>query len=254
VLVIAAVVTGVLVVVGVAGVLYVRSRDSATAVPVGEAIDEFRESSDSIVAAAELPRAGVYVYDTTGEEHVDALGGISHTYPAETTITVTHTGCGYQARWDALRERWDELNVCVTPAGEAIESARQYHEFFGVANEQGFACDPARLVLVEPLVAGATRTSPCAGGSSTNDLTVTVVGVEAIEVGGETIDAVRIHVSSALGGDVRGTSELDYWAHPDNALILRRVSKVVTDAQSALGTTRYDEEYTIQLRSLEPRI
>jgi hypothetical protein len=250
---IAASVVASLVVLAVAAVLYVRSRDSATAVPVGEAVDEFREASDSVVATAELPPPGVYVYDTVGDERVDALGGISHTYPAETTITVTHTDCGYQLRWDALRERWDELNVCVTPDGETIESARQYHEFFGVANEQTFDCDPARIVIVDPPVEGDTHTSPCAGGSSTNDLTITVVGVEPIEVGGQTIDAVKIHVSSALAGDVRGTSELDYWAHPDNALVLRRVSRVVTDANSPLGTTRYEEGYTIHLRSLEPR-
>jgi hypothetical protein len=250
---IAASVVGALVVLMVAAVLYVRSRDSATVVPVGEAVDEFRETSDSVVATSELPPPGVYVYDTSGDERVDALGGISHAYPTETTITFTHTECGYQARWDALRERWDELNVCVTPDGEAIESASQYHEFFGVANEQGFSCDATRLVLVDPPVAGTTHTSPCSGGSSTNDLTVTIVGIEPIEVGGATIEAVRIHVSSALAGEVRGTSELDYWAHPDNALILKRVSRVVTDANSALGTTHYEEDYSITLRSLVPR-
>ena len=46
------------------------------------------------MSVAELPEPGVYVYATTGSAKVDALNGAAHTYPAETTITVTLEGCG----------------------------------------------------------------------------------------------------------------------------------------------------------------
>ena len=56
--------------------------------------------------AQTVPAAGVYIYDTKGSEHVSALGGASHTYPSQTTVTVTKTPCGAELRWDALKERW----------------------------------------------------------------------------------------------------------------------------------------------------
>jgi len=51
---------------------------------------------------------GVYVYDTKGFEQTNALGGARHDYPAESTITVQHGGCGWTTRWQPLQERWEQ--------------------------------------------------------------------------------------------------------------------------------------------------
>lgn len=45
---------------------------------------------------------GVYTYDTTGGEQIDALGGAKHSYPASTTITIWDDGCGQRMRWAPL--------------------------------------------------------------------------------------------------------------------------------------------------------
>ena len=235
------------------GYFYARSRDSATVVPVGAVIDEFRDTELTGFSAPRRPEPGVYVFDTVGEERVDALGGTSHEYPAETTITITPTECGYRSRWDALRERWDETDLCVNDGGESIKSARQYHEFFGWANNRVYQCDPDHLIRLYPPRPGDRRSVICSDQESTTEMVVTVVGTEDVVVAGVAVPALHVTVETRVTGSVRGNTELDYWADPETGLVLRRHSIVSTDADSPLGTTKYEEEYTIELRSLEPR-
>ena len=67
-----------------------------------------------------LVAPGVYRYRTTGEESVDVLGGATHHYPDETTITVTPDGV-VSPRWDALKERRDEWRLCDRPDGIELQ-------------------------------------------------------------------------------------------------------------------------------------
>ena len=78
------------------------------------------------------------------------LGGATHHYPDETTITVTPDGV-VSPRWDALKERRDECGGCAT-ARTASSSSRglQYHEFFGSADAEDVVCD--RTVVLVPSV------------------------------------------------------------------------------------------------------
>ena len=87
-----------------------------------------------------LPAPGVYVYTTTGGDSVDALGGVSHDYPASTTITVTLADCGVLQRWDVAAERWEAWQRCLTD-GEVAETRRTtYDEFFGIGQTDTYEC------------------------------------------------------------------------------------------------------------------
>ena len=237
----------------VGGFFYVKARDSATAVSVDDVLDEFRGTEAATLGALGRPEPGVYVYATVGEEWVDALGGASHRYPDETTITVTPTECGYRSRWDALRERWDELDLCVNEAGESAERNRQYHEFFGFGADLAFACDTSQVIRAHPPQPGERRTTLCSDGEANTEMTLTVVGVEEIAVADTTVEAVHVSIESILTGSVRGRSEIEYWAVPETGLVLKRHSTVDSDTDSPLGTTKYQEEYTLELVSLQPR-
>ncbi len=241
----------VLIVLLVGTIVYLRARDSTTVVSVDEAIGSFRDVSDTS-ASGSRPEPGVYLYETVGDEHIDALGGATHTYPAKTTMSVTLTDCGYRVRWDVFKERFDELDLCVSPAGESVATTRQYREFFGLSNDRTYQCDAEALVRVEPSVFGETRATPCTSPTSDAEIRVTVLGNESIEVGGSAVDSLHILLETTLSGDVRGTSTLNYWADPGTGLIFRRESSVQTDADSPLGVTKYDENYTVQLVSLDP--
>jgi hypothetical protein len=242
-----------LAVVAVGTVLYLRARDTTTAVSVDEVIGSFRDVGTQAATEPQRPAPGVYVYETVGSESIDALGGATHTYPDETTMSVTLTDCGYQVRWDVFRERFDELDLCVTPEGESVATTRQYREFFGFSNDRVYRCAANALVRTFPPVFGETRTTPCTAEKSDGEISVTVVGLERVAVGGEQVDALHVLLETTLRGDARGTSTLRYWIDPATGLIFRRESTVSTDADSPLGVTHYDENYTVQLVSRTPR-
>ena len=149
---------------------------STTAITVEDAVASFGDNQVGGPSVSHRPMPGVYVYDTVGDERIDALGGTTHTYPAQTTMTVTNTDCGYRVRWDVFQERFDELDLCITPEGESVDTTRQYREFFGIANDRTYQCDAAALVRVEPPVFGETRATPCTSPASDAEIRVTVIG------------------------------------------------------------------------------
>ena len=75
---------------------------------------------------------GVYVYRTHGFEKTDALTGVTHRYPARSTITVTGDPCGFRLRWDVLEGRSTTWTVCVGP-GRVV--ARETLRFGGMRVE-----------------------------------------------------------------------------------------------------------------------
>jgi hypothetical protein len=199
-----------------------------------------------------LPQPGVYRYRTTGRESIDALGGTAHDYPADTTITVTPAGCGVRLRWDALVERWDEWELCATPAGiELQRDARQYHQFYGQDDEEAIQCD--RAVLVVPV--DATPSPPvdqrCTLGGDAWLPVWQVLGRDRRTVGGATVDVTQ----------VRRTVEDDddYWEHNTMDLLLADdglpvAVDVVTSSRSPspVGGVVYEETYHLELVSLTP--
>jgi hypothetical protein len=234
-------------------VLYLRARDSTTAVSLDEVVGSFRDEGPGEAAAPQRPTPGVYIYETVGDETIDALGGSTHTYPEQTTMSITLTDCGYQVRWDVFKERFDELDLCAVPEGETVAATRQYREFFGFANDRIYECDATAIVRPDPPVFGETRATPCTSPTSDAEIRVTVIGIEPMQVGGETVEAMHVLLETTLMGDVRGSSRLNYWIDPLTGLIFRRESTVTTDADSPLGVTHYEENYTVQLASRAPQ-
>jgi hypothetical protein len=232
-------------------VLYVRSQDSATPVAVADIVTAFQDNARA-GATSSGPQPGVYLYDTNGEEHVDALGGATHRYPATTTITIVPTACGYRARWDALQERWDANEYCFGAEGDHIRSTASYHEFFGRGDARYFDCKAGSLGRPASKTPGTAWITACSNDTASSRGEGEVVGVERITVGGEEVDAVRFRVATTLDGSSRGQATHEIWVLPESGLVLRRSALVDSEADSILGAVTYREEYTIHLRSLEP--
>lgn len=281
----AALVAAVAVLVSASGMLYLRSPTNP--VTVSDAVRRFRDAPPSespvpggspapaevaarrqtsgpataapVVAGASrsrlpVPAEGVYAYHTTGWEDVDVLGGSRHDYPATTTITVRHAGCGLVERWDALAERWDERETCPTPAGEVLRRVRSHHEFFRHADERELTCDEGTLAHPADDAPGTTWTGRCTSGPTTVELTGSIVGRERVDVGGVVVDALHVRVESRVTGDQQGTGVHDTWGDPRTRLVvLERASMVSYSDQPVLGRTRYREEYEIRLTSFDPR-
>ena len=242
--------------------------DTARRVDAQEAVAKFRDGTTSTVASGAatstttpapdmptLPAPGVYRYRTTGHEQIDALGGTSHDYPAETTITVTAEGCGALLRWDLLRERWDELRICATPSGIELQpQSANYHEFYQHGERHDVVCDrgvvivpPESVVLpMDPVPLACTERGVTALPEwQVLDRTTKVVDGQAVRV---------THVRRTVQDDD------EYWEHvvedwwfDDHGLPVEMAATKGNKTDSDLvGDVIYAEEYRASLISLVP--
>ena len=210
----------------------------------------------TITAAPNVPVAlvgpGVYRYTTTGQEHVDALDGTTHTYPAETTITVIPDGCGVSLRWTALEERWDQWHLCASPDGVELETdGIQYHEFFGQPDNEAVACEAA--VLLVPAVAAelppVQQTCTLADDPWLPRWTVLERGLRTVADQSVEVQHVQMQIED----------DDEYWEHTTidwyltlDGLPVEVVSTKSSRSPSPIGAVQYDERYDITLESLTP--
>lgn len=213
------------------------------------------EPSDEGDAGLALPAPGVYVYDTTGFEEIDAFGGTRHDYPEETAVTVVEASCGVSSRWEPIEERWDEWVTCPGDDGAEWESFATYHEFFDQSEQHTFECGPGATMRPTDTTPGTAWEYRCEDAGSWFENRVEVVGFETLQVGGEPVETLHIHIDSVLGGANRGTATFDYWYDLERSLEVRVVEQLDTESDSpfGVGTIEYHEEFDLRLQSLEPR-
>lgn len=201
------------------------------------------------------PATGVYVYDTTGFEETDALGGGRHDYPAQTTITVSPGGCGISLRWDIFEQRSDSTDLCAAPGGgSTIARIRARHEFFGQRDDTTATCGPGSYFLPAPNVAaGATWTFRCASESDEKTTTATFVGRETVQVDGTSIEVLHIRQQGTAGGSSAGTVDREMWITPDTGLVVRDRGHIQVSTRRGAIAASYSETYDIRLTSLRPQ-
>jgi hypothetical protein len=249
---------------------FVIYRDTTTALGPDTALNRYRASTTAPAAPAamtiaspttpttapalRLPAPGVYRYATTGQEHVDALGGTTHAYPPTTTITITPNGCGVQARWDVLQERWMSRQLCIGAGGIVSGAYTDFHRFYGQDDRADWACQPPYVLVPSTATAGASWAGACADGSDQEDTAIAVLGREPVTVGDQTIDAV--HVQRVEKDHDKGSSAVsttDQWFEPSDGLVLRETESSTSTTSSLVGDVHYDEHYELQLVSLQPQ-
>lgn len=233
--------------------LYVRASDKATQVEVADVVARFNDNAAAALGGGTHgPAPGVYVYDTTGDERVDILGGRTHSYPNVTTVTITRTPCGFDSRWDALEERWDERRVCTGTAGNELRAISSYHEFFGRSDRRDFQCDKGSLARPSSTEAGFTWSTRCVSSDAQITGSGQVVGTQELQIGGDAVNTLHYRVNTRTSGSSRGTATHEFWIVAESGLIVQEIGSVDSEADSLIGSVRYQEAYTIRLRSLVP--
>lgn len=202
-------------------------------------------------ATAQLPRPGVYVYTTSGGDSVDALSGDHHQYPTTTAITVTLSGCGVLQRWDAAVERWQQWTRCIDGDGIAQTDRTNYGQFFGVGQTDAYDCDgEPRPVAGSP---GETWSFTCrhVGDEELEVVSGTVIGIEAREVDGVSVETlhVRLVIDPGTSDDSQVT---DSWYLLGSDLLIAQTEANATTESTVVGEVHYVEQYKIELTSLEP--
>jgi len=212
---------------------------SNTATPVDRSV------VTAAVVGSEPGDPGIYAYETTGYEAVDALTGGRHEYPVATYLTISLGECGPVVRWDALAERWDEWEHC-GPDG-AITLSRNYHDWFGVPNLDEQVC-AAPL----PLVPSAQMTVACTTGDITETYQVTPMGEATVTVDGVAVATDWVRVVSELTGATTGDAQADLWVLPGSVLVVKMVVVRHNSTETPIGSVAYEEAYTVTLASLDP--
>lgn len=239
--------------------------DTARMVDADEAVERFREqstvpstavpavSSTTPVAIATPPEPGVYRYATTGEESIDSLGGTSHAYPAETTLTVTTDGCGVLVRWDLLKERYEEFRLCGTEEGIELQpTGAAYHEFFGVGQRQEIACD--RDVLLVPND-GAPRDVVPLACRIDDQLWLPeweVLERTSLTVDGEVVDVTHVRMTIADDDEYWEHTVVEWWLDEHGLPVRMSTTKESKSPSDLVGDVVYTEVYTADLVSLDP--
>ncbi len=198
-----------------------------------------------------LPPAGVYTYVTEGYDAVDVLGGARHEYPAVTTLTITPEGCGVRLRWDVAVERWDTWDWCLEGGGIRLVASTAYHEFFGVAGRNDYACDGDPRPLDAPV--GAAWTLVCRqGDTDTSTMHGRVLERGAVDVDGVAVPALRIRHEVVVEGASTGTQTIEGWYRRSDGLPLQEEVTVDTRSRTAVGVATFAERSSIELASLTP--
>ena len=244
--------------------------DSARSVDAEEALDRFRdensvpastapaatspvESTLPTIAVA-TPEAGVYRYATEGTESVDLLGGATHTYPAETLLTVVDRGCGALLRWDVLKERFDEWNICATPDGITWQPTDMawYHEFFGNGRRELTECDRAALVVPADFMPRAPQALDCTCDGRPWPAVWEVIGSETRVVDGVEVPVMHVRLSINREGELYERAVSDWWFAPSGLPVAMTSTKESRADSGVIGAVTYTETYSAELVSLSP--
>jgi hypothetical protein len=235
-----------------AGAWYLLHRDVAEPASVADAVAAFREQEAAGAVSRTRVPEGVYVYDTEGYEQTDALGGVTHRYPSQSTITVTGDPCGVRLRWDVLRGRYTTWTLCAGADGWAQRTRDERHTFFGIADETVYACGetPFRPTGDPP---GAAFAVLCTTGSATERGRGLVIGDETLGVRGTNVECTHVRTRSTFAGGTRGSAAFDFWLARDTGLPVRITMLSRTTTGSPIGDVRYEEDVSLELTSLTPR-
>ena len=238
---------------------YLFPSGASTVVPIEEIRDRYHEHTSALslptVSAvatptvATLPRSGIYVYNTSGGDGVDALGGQQHQYPPTTTITVVPFGCGVLQRWDVLKERWEESQRCIAGPSVLQPARTTFDTFFGRSQTDTYTCaGSGRPVDASP---GTKWTYTCQQGHQTDAYTGTVLGTETLTVGTDSVSTLHVQVTID-NGRADESQVTDSWLQLGSDLLIAQLTVNATSNSSPVGMVRYTEKYELHLVSLQP--
>jgi hypothetical protein len=168
-------------------------------------------------------------------------------------VTVEDTGCGYSERWEPRPERVTEWRFCTDGSRWRLASLYDYHEFFGQAVVQRFACR-GPFVPRPPLVKiGFRWTDRCRGAGSRVTVRYVAAREQVLRVAGAKVRTVLIRARARLRGRIDGRNAYDSWLSRSKGLLVRRTVKSDTAIGSPLGKLADSERYRLALRSPTPR-
>lgn len=248
------------------------TRDVPDPKPITEVLDEFRRTTTSPTAPSTAPStttgpallrppAGVYVLEGAGREEISFLG-VGQDDGATMPATVAHLAGGCWTFTIHYNEaHWQDWTLC--PDGDRIMEMGG-HTFqswdFGVAqidNLSTFVCDPpilfaARRADGSPWARTCRGTNEQVEGATANVGTLTFIGLETLDIGGDQIEAAHLRRETDVSGAQSGEESGDLWIAVADGLPLRAERDVRIASDSPIGEIVYTEQGWWQLTTTEP--
>jgi len=193
-----------------------------------------------------LPREGVYSWATDGYEQVS---GARRQFPKESQRIVTHEG---QRSWlvhhyfSEEREIW--TNFHWGSGGAEIERQRNKVTFGPITNDSAIDFDPPMLVGPKDLEVGYVWGGEWRG-ETYGDYSSEIFEHKTLDIGGERVEVWGVAYEINLHGKQEGRVVAKVWLAPDHGLTVREYYKQDIESSGA----RYQAEWTMQLKSLEPQ-
>ena len=206
-------------------------------------------------APVRLPSPGVYVYRTNGYEKLSSPGS-QRQFPSQTTITVTPDGQSCQhERWEPVQQHWEDYRLC-SPGGAEVDFESESSEvsFYNVGEQTSMTCQQPSWWRPPTDGPGTTWQYTCSGGGATYVSKGTVVGIENISVGGQSVPTIHLHVDTTISGAEQGDSPEDLWLAVSNSAIVRAVETAdATQSAGPFGHVQYHEQVELDLTSMTPQ-
>lgn len=207
------------------------------------------------------PQQGVYLFSGTGTDRIDRPPRTQAQGPSM-PATVTHhdSGC-WTFRIEYSTNHWQSWDYCPQDGGMVERGGESYQrwDFGAFVNEttSSFECDaPTIRADQEP---GDEWTQTCTGsstgveGTTTSEGPYRFVGTEDLEIGTETVVALRYHRERTNSGNQTGSEVSEVWFAADTGMPLRNHRRLEATSSTVIGEVEYSEEGEFELTSLEAR-
>lgn len=221
----------------------------------GESDEAPPDGSDPADATASLPVPGVYSFATTGRESVKLgpLPAETRDYPATVPVTVTagaEDGC-FTVKVDLLAEHREDTTYCTTEDGGLRLAGHEKRQVVGPMKPVAtMTCHDD--VLVDPNTDEGELSCSLTVDGGPAKLDATVAGTiatrsSAIEVDGQSVDAVEVAIVNILSGDLSGSWTETIWMSTEDWLPLR-----IQRELDMAGLATFSESSDLTIQSLEP--
>lgn len=254
-------VVAVLAVVVVAGAVVLFVRSGARPVDLDDAAAP-TGSTQPAAPSVLRPEQGVYLYEGTGTDRLDTPP-LSQAQGPQMPATVTHRddGC-WTFRIDFSTNHWQTWVYCPTPDGGLVEEGGQSFQKWELGaisfdSTSTFECAEAVVISADARPGDEWQqtcegTSTGAEGRTTSAGPYEFVGNEDVEVGGDTVPALRYRRTRAMTGAQTGTETADVWISAEDGLPLRNTRSIEASTSTLVGDVRYTEEGTFEATSVDP--
>lgn len=245
-------------------VVLVRRGRPAGEAELGAAVTRYDQSggADAAGAGTGLPPTGVYPATGSGHEQLSiqtTAQPIGPTVPV--TITAGDPGC-VVVRVDVNAAHWQSWTWCQRD-GVLVDTGGQVSQNIDLvittlSTTATTSCDPPEPLLPPGMAAGQSwPIGPCAitsqgaGTSQTVGIT-TVVGPEALTIGGQVVHTWRLRDHKSYAGSQRGTQISEWWLAADTGMPVRSDWKLDLKTDTPVGDVGYTEDGTWTLDQLTP--